>query len=221
MTTTSTENRYRAVIADDHQIVRDGLRNALQQPGLIEAKGVEVVAEAENGLKALAAVKQHRPDLVLLDISMPLAGGAEVVCDIRRWSPDTRIVIVTGINTPGLISSLLDEGVEGMFSKGASLDELYQKLPLILRGGRYIAEPFLQTMQKLQQNEQLTDRERQTMNMIINGKSSREIADHLSISPKTVDKHRTSLMQKLDVHSVAELMAYALKHGLVDIEHMS
>ena len=193
----------------------------LSSRGLIEVQGITVVAEAENGFEALAAVKQHKPNLVLLDVSMPLAGGAEVVCDIRRWSPETKIVIVTGINTPGLICNLLDAGVEGMFSKGASLDELYQKLPLILRGGRYIAEPFMQTMESQQQNRKLTDRERQTMNMVISGKSNKEIAGFLSISPKTVDKHRTSLMQKLEVHSIAELMAYALKHGLIDMEHLS
>ena len=219
--TSSVAKRYSAVIADDHQIVRDGLRNALQQPGLIEPQGLEVLAEAENGFEALAAVKQHKPDVILLDVSMPLAGGAEVVCDIRRWSPLTRIVIITGINTPGLICNLLDEGVEGMFSKGASLDKLYRKLPLILRGARYIASPFMQTMESRTQHSQLTDRERQTMNMVISGKSNKEIADLLSISPKTVDKHRSSLMQKLDVHSVAELMAYALKHGLIDIQHLS
>jgi DNA-binding NarL/FixJ family response regulator len=216
---TSHSDRYRAVIADDHQIVRDGLRLALTQPGLIEANGVEVVAEAVNGFEALAAVKQFKPDVLLLDISMPLAGGAEVVTDIRRWSPQTAIVILTGIHSPGLIASLLEQGVEGMFSKGASLDELYQKLPLILRGGRYIAGPFLELIESQAQITTLTDRERQTLNMVISGKTNREIADALSISPKTVDKHRTSLMQKLDVHSLAELMAYALKQGLVDIHH--
>lgn len=220
MTTSPSTSCFTAVIADDHQIVRDGLKMALQQKGLVEPNGINVVAEAENGFEALAAVKQFKPDVLLLDVSMPLAGGAEVVCDIRRWSGQTRIVIITGINAPGLICNLLDEGVDGMFSKAASLDELYTKLPLILRGGRYIAEPFLQTLQDKKDQSQLTDRERQTLNMIISGKTNKEIGQTLSISPKTVDKHRTSLMQKLNVHSVAELMAYALKHGLIDVQHL-
>lgn len=215
----SRDNQYRAVIADDHQIVRDGLKIALQQPGLVEHNGVAVVAEAENGFEALAEVKSHKPDVLILDISMPLAGGAEVVADIRRWSPETRIVILTGINAPGLICTLLDAGIDGMFSKGASLDELYKQLPLILRGGKYIAQPFVDTMQRQQQNQSLTDRELQTLNMIIAGKTSREIADIMSVSPKTVDKHRTSLMKKLDTHSVAELIAYALREGLIDPEN--
>jgi DNA-binding NarL/FixJ family response regulator len=201
--------------------VRDGLRQALQQPGRVAGNSVVVVAEAENGLQALAAVKQHRPDLILLDVSMPLAGGAEVVCDIRRWSPQTRIVILTGINAPVLIANLLQQGVEGMFSEGAPLDELYTKLPLILRGGHYIADEFVQSIAAHQHQNQLTERELQTLNMILSGKPNREIAEQWSISPKTADKHRISLMQKLEVHSVAELMAYALKHGLIDVQNLS
>jgi DNA-binding NarL/FixJ family response regulator len=215
----SRDDQYRAVIADDHQIVRDGLKTALQQPGLVEHNGVAVVAEAGNGFEALAEVKNHKPDVLILDISMPLAGGAEVVADIKRWSPETRIVILTGINAPGLICTLLDAGIDGMFSKGASLDELYEHLPLILRGGKHIAQSFVDTMQRQQQNQALTDRELQTLNMIIAGKTSREIADFMSVSPKTVDKHRTSLMKKLDTHSVAELIAYALREGLIDPEN--
>ena len=214
------DDQYRAVIADDHQIVRDGLKTALQQPGLVEHNGIAVVAEAENGFQALAEVRVHRPDVLILDISMPLAGGAEVVADIKRWSPETRIVILTGINAPGLICSLLDAGIDGMFSKGASLDELYKQLPLILRGGKYIAALFVDTMERQQRHQALTDRELQTLNMIIAGKTSREIADYLSISPKTVDKHRTSLMKKLNTHSVAELIAYALRESLIDSDNM-
>lgn len=216
----SRGDQYRAVIADDHQIVRDGLKIALQLPGVVEHNGIAVVAEAENGLAALAEVKNHKPDVLILDISMPLAGGAEVVTDIKRWSPDTRIVVLTGINAPGLICTLLDAGVDGMFSKGASLEELYKQLPLILRGGKYIARPFVDTMQRQQQNQALTDRELQTLNMIIAGKTSREIADFMSVSPKTVDKHRTSLMKKLNTHSVAELIAYALREGMIDASNI-
>lgn len=212
---TSLSRRYRAVIADDHEIVRHGLRLALEKPGLITPDGIEIVAEAENGFVALAAVKQHQPDLLMLDIAMPLAGGAEVIGDIRRWSPGTRIVILTGINAPGLICNLLDAGVEGMFSKGQSMDELYEKLPLILHGGRCIAQPFVDTLESRESARSLTERERQTLNMIIAGKTNREIAEAMAISAKTVDKHRTSLMQKLDVHSIAELMAYALREGLI------
>jgi DNA-binding NarL/FixJ family response regulator len=208
--------RYTVVLADDHQIVRDGLRASLEKPGVVEPHGLAVVGEASNGFEAIAEVKTHQPNLLILDMTMPLAGGAEVLVDIRRWSPNTIIVVLTGINAPGLISSLLESGVEGMFSKGASLDELYQKLPLILRGGRYIADEFERVLVSHLAILELTDRERQILNMVVSGKSNKEIADLLSISPKTVDKHRTSLMNKLGVHSVTELMSFALKEGLID-----
>ncbi|MEM9257449.1 MAG: response regulator transcription factor [Pseudomonadota bacterium] len=212
----ANDNKNTAVLADDHEIVRTGLRTALETPGVVTQLGLDVVAEATNGFEAISEVKAYQPNLLVLDIAMPLAGGAEVVEDVRRWSPTTSIVVLTGINAPGLISSLLMSGVEGMFSKGASLDELYQKLPLILQGGRYVAAEFADTMVAHNSASQLTGRERQTLNMIVAGKSNKEIADLLSISPKTVDKHRSSLMNKLEVHSVAELMRLALQQGLID-----
>jgi len=212
---------WTAVIADDHQIVRQGLRSALEAAHLEIPEGIKVVAEASNGFEAISEVKIHQPDLLLLDISMPLAGGAEVVLDIQRWSPKTKIVILTGIQAAGQIAQLLETGVSGMFSKGADLDELYRHLPLILHRGRYIATCFKQTLQKIRTVPELTGRERQILNMIVSGKTNKEMASQLVISPKTVDKHRTSLMEKLDVHSVAELLAYAFREGLIDPEHLT
>jgi len=212
---------YTAIIADDHQIVRQGLKIALETNGLVERKGIRVVAEAENGFEAIAEVKTHKPHVLLLDIAMPLAGGAEVVNDIQRWSPETKIVVLTGINAPGLVCNLLDAGVDGMFSKGSDMQELYEKLPLIIRGTRYIAQSFVDLMESYNNSQSLTEREKQTLNMIIAGKTNKEIANILVISPKTVDKHRTSLMNKLNVHSIAELITYALRNGLIDPDHTS
>lgn len=212
---------WTVVIADDHAIVRQGLRNALQATHIEIPEGIKVVAEACNGFEAISEVKIHQPDLLLLDISMPLAGGAEVVLDIQRWSPATRIVILTGVNAPGQIAHLLEAGVAGLFSKGADLNELYRNLPLILRGGRYIADSFQKVLQERGSAQALTGRERQILNMIVVGKTNKEMARQLNISPKTVDKHRTSLMDKLDVHSVAELLAYAFREGLIDPEHLN
>lgn len=209
-------DRYYAVIADDHAIVRAGLKDALEKPGLIENEGIEVVAEAGNGLAAIAEVRQHRPDLLLLDVSMPMAGGVEVLIETRRWSPDTKVVVLTGISAVGLISDLIEAGVDGLFSKASSNDELYEKLPLILRGQRHISVPFLAILEESPKPALLTGRERQTLNMIISGRSNKEIAHGLGISIKTVDKHRTSLMKKLKVHSVPQLMALALKEGMID-----
>lgn len=206
---------YTAVLADDHDIVRDGLRAALKTPGLIETDGLRVVAEAANGFETLAAVKLHKPDLLILDLTMPLSGGAEVLTDIRRWSPDTKIVVYSSVDTPGLLSMVIEAGVEGMFHKGGSNTSLYEKLPLILRGGRYIAPECLRLVEGHDASVELTPREQQTLHMILAGRTTQDMADSLGISPRTAEKHRASLMAKLDVRSVTELMARALRDGLI------
>ncbi|WP_420395636.1 LuxR C-terminal-related transcriptional regulator [Nioella sp.] len=210
------EPRFHAVIADDHAIVRAGLRTALETPGMVETDGIAVVAEAGDGLQAISAVRQHRPHLLLLDVQMPHAGGLEVLLEARRWSPDTKIVILTGVMSVGKISELVSSGVDGLFSKGEDNTELYRQLPNILRGRRHIAESLVAMLEDAPDAPNLTARERQTLNLIVAGQSNKEIAETLGISAKTVDRHRTSLMQKLDVHSVAQLIAYALREGLID-----
>ncbi|MGP6089810.1 LuxR C-terminal-related transcriptional regulator [Antarctobacter jejuensis] len=210
-----TEPRFHAVVADDHAIVRAGLRAALESPGLVEPAGISVVAEAADGLSAIAAVRQHRPALLLLDVQMPLAGGLEVLIEARRWSPDTRVVVLSGVTAIGKISELVASGVDGLFSKGEDNEELFGALPGILRGRRHIGTAFAQMLENAPQVQPLSDRERQVLNLIVAGRSNKEIAEILGISAKTVDRHRTNLMQKLDVHSVAQLIAYALREGLI------
>lgn len=212
----SQSPQFTAIIADDHPLVRSGLRGALAPPGAVETDGLNVVAEAENGLKAIELVKRERPDLLLLDISMPLASGAEILTDVKRWSPKTKIVVMTALTAPGLLASLVAAGVDGLFSKDSNTDELVEKLPLILRGGRHVAAHLVEVMRGADELPPLTQREHQTLNMIIVGKTNAEIADQMGISPKTAEKHRTSLMQKMGARSAIELMAKALKHGLID-----
>lgn len=183
---------------------------------MVETDGIAVVAEAGDGLQAISAVRQHRPQLLLLDVQMPHAGGLEVLLEARRWSPDTKIVILTGVMSVGKISELVSSGVDGLFSKGEDNTELYRQLPNILRGRRHIAASLVAMLEDAPDAPDLTARERQTLNLIVAGQSNKEIAETLGISAKTVDRHRTSLMQKLDVHSVAQLIAYALREGLID-----
>lgn len=204
------------VIADDHEIIRSALHDLMRQASSDSGEAYELSAFAENGLETIALVKVHKPDLLFLDVSMPLASGAEIIHDIRRWSPGTRIIVFTGVTAAGLIAGIVESGVDGLFSKAAPVTTILEKLPIILRGKRYIAPEFIDVIQQGQQAATLTERERQIMNMIVSGKTNREIAGALNISPKTVDKHRTSLMGKLEVHSVAELMTRALKDGLID-----
>ncbi|MCR9275642.1 MULTISPECIES: LuxR C-terminal-related transcriptional regulator [Mameliella] len=210
-----SEPRFQAVVADDHAIVRSGLRAALESPGLVEPAGIKVVAEAADGLSAIAAIRQHRPSLLLLDVQMPLAGGLEVLIEARRWSPETRVVVLSGVTSPGKIGELVSCGVDGLFSKGEDNDELFGALPGILRGRRHVSEVFRRMLEEAPEVPDLSERERQVLNLVVAGRSNKEIAQILGISVKTVDRHRTNLMQKLDVHSVAQLIAYALREGLI------
>jgi len=212
----SVSDTYTAIIADDHDIVRDGLRAALERSDLLELLTLNIVAETSNGFETLAAVKQHQPDLLLLDLTMPLSGGAEVYTDVRRWSPKTKVVVYSSVTAPGVLSMLVSAGVDGMFAKGGSNKLLYEKLPLILRGGRFIAPECMALMEGQDEAVALTAREHQTLHLVLAGKTTKEIAAVQGISPRTVEKHRASLMQKLDVSSIAELMAKALKDGLLD-----
>ncbi len=188
----------------------------LAQPATQARVPNKVVGEAQDGLEAIEAVKQYKPDLILLDVSMPKARGTEVVVEVQRWSPATKIVIFTGVTSPALLTALIDFGVHGLFHKSTDFSQMLMQLPLIVQGAHYIDERIQQELGVDQAESNLTVRERQVLNLLISGQSNREIGSALGISPKTVDKHRSNVMTKLDVHSFAELMRFALKQGLVD-----
>lgn len=207
------EDTNTVVVADDHAIVRQGTVQLLSQ-----IEGVEIVAEADNGLTAIAAVKKHKPSLLMLDAAMPMARGIEVFSEARRWSPETRIILFTGFTSLNLLSDWLDAGVEGLLLKSCSPEEIKLACTFVLNGSMYVANAVQDMLKESSGEMALTAREREVLSMIARGNTNASIADRLSISPKTVEKHRASLMTKLGVHSVAELMVYALKEGLLD-EH--
>lgn len=212
----NNSHHFSAVIADDHQFVRAGLRMALEAPDVLTGCQIEIVGEAANGLEAIEVVKTKQPDLLLLDVSMPLASGAEILLDVRRWSPQTKIVVITGVTSVGLLSSIVEASADGLFSKASDNSELFAKLPLILQGGKHIESTLVALIGDNQSFGDLTPRERQSLNMIVAGKNNIEIAQLMGISPKTAEKHRASLMVKLDVHSIVELMSKALNEGLIE-----
>lgn len=209
---------FRAVLADDHKLVRDGFRSALETPGLVDGREIRIVAEATNGLEAIEVVKRERPDLLILDVSMPLASGAEILADLRRWSPATKIVVLTAVTSVGLLSSLVESGIDGLFSKASDNEELFRKLPIILSGGKHIESGLVELIGDAAPVADLTSRERQTLNMVVAGKTNQEVADLMGVSPKTAEKHRGSLMKKLGAKSMVELMSIALKEGFLE-EH--
>jgi DNA-binding NarL/FixJ family response regulator len=203
--------RCRVLIADDHAIVRDAVRLMLEAIG-----GVELVGEAEDGIAAIALTKRLKPDLLILDVAMPHAGGLAVIGEVRRWSPATRVAVLTGIGRAVTLAQLRASGAVGLLLKSCAPRELDRGLRRIIAGEEYIAEGVRALLGESGPGAELTMRERQVLTLAAQGKSNAEIAALLSISPKTVDNHRTNLMRKLDVHSAAGLTAVALREGLLD-----
>ncbi|MGR3502173.1 response regulator [Pseudaestuariivita sp.] len=203
-------SRTTAVIADDHMMIRQGLREILTSAGL------DVVGEAADGLEAVAQVRKHRPALLTLDIAMPYARGIEIFGEVRRWSPETRVIVFSGMTSTGLLADLDAAGADGIFLKSGALEDFSDAIPRVLAGETVRSQAVEQLVAEAQERKVLTLRERQVLSLIAQGHGNREIADRLGVSPKTVDNHRTNLMRKLDAHSMAELLAYALREGLLD-----
>jgi DNA-binding NarL/FixJ family response regulator len=147
---------------------------------------------------------------------MPLSRGIEVYGEVRRWSPDTRVAVVTGFSSVRSLADWVAAGVDGVFLKSCPPDEMAQGFRLILGGETYISREVLARLDGQDEAAELSLRERQVLHLIAEGCSNVAIAERLGISAKTVDNHRTRLMAKLGVHSVAQLLAYALKEGLLD-----
>ncbi len=201
------------LIADDHAVVRNGLKDVLSG---VEGFTIEVVGEAENGVEAIAISKETQPDLLLLDVGMPLSRGMEVFGEVRRWAPATKVAVVTGFTSAGSLSDWIAAGVDGVFLKSCTPKEMSLGFTRLLLGESYVCKDVVQILEHEKGTGELTLRERQVLHLIAQGFSNAAIAERLSISAKTVDNHRTRMMAKLNVHSVAQMLAYALREGLLD-----
>jgi len=199
------------LIADDHAIVRQAMRELVENLG-----AVEVVAEAGDGLEAIALCRKHRPDLLILDVGMPLANGSQVFGDVRRWSPDSKVAVFTGFTATAMLADWIAAGVDGLFLKDCSQAELTRGIALILSGGRYVMEAITERLAEGSGGPDLTDREREVLAHIASGLTTKQIGEQLFISPKTVEKHRGALFEKLNVTSVAALLTAAFKAGMLD-----
>ncbi len=202
---------YSVVIADDHMLVRQSIRRILES-----ADGFRVVGEADNGVSAVTLVKSHQPHLVILDIAMPQATGVEVIEEVRRWSPETKIAVITGMNSNAMLQHVYESGVEGVFLKAGDASGWVEDFLAICKGERRISDSVMKLVSDRAEKNALTGRERQILFGIARGETNAVIAERLGISANTVDKHRTSIMRKLGVHSAAALLARALRDGLLE-----
>ena len=200
------------LIADDHALTAQGTRAAIET--LFD---FEVVDTVDNGIEAIAAIKKYRPDCALLDLVMPGASGLEVMIEAQRWSPQTRIAVITGTASAGSLLQLVERGAEGIFLKSAPVEELCDGLRDIAAGRRVVGAGAEAIIARSRIANDLSRREIEVLQCIARGLSNGGIADHLCISPKTVDSHRTNLMRKLNVNSTATLLVQAMRDELIDV----
>ena len=216
-----SNDMYRVVIAEDHTLFRQGLKALLS----LEPE-FEVVGEAADGFQAIQSAKELKPDIILLDISMPRVDGMAAIREIKSVCPEAKILILTVHKTEEHVLETLKSGASGYVLKDASHEEFLLAMRSVLQGKRYlspdisarIVDGYLngrKTADPTSPWESLTPRERQVLKLIAEAYKNKEIADFLCISVKTVAKHRANIMKKLDLHSAAELTAYAIKRGLV------
>jgi DNA-binding NarL/FixJ family response regulator len=213
--------KYHVLIADDHAILREGLC------ALLSAEDdLEVVGQVDNGRDALHLAASLKPELVLMDLSMPRTNGTEAIRHIKKRYPEIRIIALTVHKADEYIHAALTAGADGYLLKDDCLSELLTAIRSVLGGKLYVSPSVADKVvtgylgPKDAPNargswEALTHREREVIKLVAEGYKNREIAEYLSISPKTVEKHRANLMRKLNLRSAADLTAYAIEKGLV------
>ncbi len=213
--------KKKIVIAEDQKILREGLKSLLSS-----SNDFEVVGEAEDGLNAVRCVEKYTPELLLLDLSMPKMSGISVIKEIKSQSTETKILVLTVHESEEYILEVFKSGADGYCLKDASHSELLVAIKSVLSGKRYISpgisgkvlEGYLgdrETLKSSSSWDSLTQREREILKLVGEGYKNKEIADYLCISAKTVEKHRSNIMEKLDLHTASALTAYAIKKGLV------
>lgn len=211
--------KSRVLLADDHTIVREGLA------GLLSAQAdMEVVAQAGDGHEAVERAIATRPDVVVLDLNMPRLDGLEAARRIRKALPATRILVLTMHDEEEYVLRLVRAGVHGYLVKDGAAAELVTAIRAVRKGGGHFGPQAARALAGAWQEarplpedpyERLTDREREVFRLLVEGRTNAQVAETLGISPKTVDNHRTHLMEKLGVHNATELVRFAARRGLL------
>ncbi len=215
-------NRIRVLLADDHTILREGIRSLLE-----DEPDMQVIGEAEDGMQAVKLTGQLEPDVVIMDIAMPLLNGLEATRQIRRNYPNVKVLILTMHENEEYIRQVLASGAMGYILKDAAARELLDAIRAVQRGEailspavtRLVIEDYLRWGELQPQNDAsiLSPREREVLQLIAEGYTNKQIAEILSISIKTVQAHRANIMSKLDLHDRGELIKYAIQKKIIEI----
>ncbi len=206
------------ILVDDHEIVRTGLKMIISK-----MSGISIVAEAENGQQAIDAVRQHKPNVVLMDVNMPVISGIEATRRITQSLPDTKIIILTVHAENPFPAQLLEAGASGYLTKGCAAEELEQAIKTVSTSGRYIGADIAQQMAlsllpggDSSPFDELSSREMEVMMLLAQGKKPKEIGDILLLSHKTVATYKYRILEKLNVDNVIEIAHMAIRHGILE-----
>jgi two-component system, NarL family, response regulator NreC len=210
----------RVLLADDHAIVRRGLRS------LLEDSGHPVVAEAADGLDAVRLCEEHRPDLLIVDVGMPKLSGIEVAARAQKLDPPPAVIMLSMHDDESYILRALAAGARAYLLKDATDEDLFPAIGAVVAGKRFfspavrsvLVEDYMRALQKrglTDSYELLTDREKEVLHLLAEGRSNKEAAAQLDVGLSTIETHRANLMQKLNLHNTAEIVLYAVRKGLI------
>ncbi len=216
--------KIRIVIIDDHSLFRSGLKSLFETES-----DIEVIGEADNGANGLALIRQTSPDIVLLDIGIPGISGLEVCRQITQQLATIKVIMLTMHQTPSHLRKAFSAGAQGFILKQGGIEELLLAIRAIYAGKKYICSDMAGTVmdkfagnsessQESEVSSDLTDREAEIVRLVCQGWDNQQIGDALYISPATVKTHRARIMHKLDIHSNTDLLKYALKTGIIELE---
>jgi len=210
----------RILLADDHTVVRQGLRKVLE-----ERSDWQVVAEAGDGREAVRLAEQHRPDVAVVDVAMPLLNGIEATRQITRRVPQTKVLVLSMYSDEAYVTQMLKAGATGYLLKDSADVDLVQAVQAVSLGKSFFSPAVARLMSDdyahqrgenaADRYESLSEREREIFQLVAEGKTNKEMAALLFISPSTVETHRARIMEKLDLHSAAEIVLYAVRRGVI------
>ena len=209
----------RILLADDHTVVRQGLRKVLE-----ERPDWQVVAEAGDGREAVRLAEQHRPDVAVVDVAMPLLNGIEATRQITKRAPQTKVLVLSMYSDEAYVTQMLKAGATGYLLKDSADVDLVQAVQAVSQGKSFFSPAVARLMSDdyahqrggdVDRYESLSEREREIFQLVAEGKTNKEMAALLFISPSTVETHRARIMEKLDLHSAAEIVLYAVRRGVI------